>query len=488
MPIARELTLPKHRQLFYGGQWHEPTSGTYTETLNPASQESLGSIAVANERDADLAVQSAHIAFQEFKRTAPLSRAKMLKDAAAVVRQHAEDLAMIDSLDCGNPVSEMLADADFAATQLEYFAGLVHEAKGQTIPMNGNSINFTVREPLGPCVRIYAFNHPFMFAAAKLAAPIAVGNTVILKPPEQASLSSLRLMELLESVFPPGVVNCVTGGKQAGATLASHPLVAKVALIGSGAAGKAVMRGASATLKQVLLELGGKNALIIYPNADLDRATTGGVQGMNFLWCGQSCGSTSRLFAHDSIYDRVVEDIVRKTRLAHVPGIPTDRSTTMGCMINEEAYQRVLSYVNAGIREGARLVLGGKRSGDPKLTKGYFIEPTIFSDVTPDMTIAQEEIFGPVLSILKWSDEEELFAAVNGVHLGLTCSIWTLDVTTALQAAARVEAGYVWINSAGEHFVGAPFGGYKQSGLGREQCLEEMLDFTQVKNINIARQ
>jgi betaine-aldehyde dehydrogenase len=477
--------LPNRRRLFYGGVWHEPVSGGYTESLNPATQESLGWVAEANAEDVDRAAHAAHQAFETFRKTRPLERAGMLREAATIVRRHAEELALIDSADCGNPVKEMVNDANVAAIQLDYFAGLAGEVKGQTIPMNGPSFNFTVREPLGVCARIYPSNHPFMFAAGKIAAPIAAGNTVVIKPPEQAPLSSIRLMELLEKVFPAGVLNCVTGGKDTGAALASHPLVAKVALIGSIPAGKAVMRGAADTLKSLLLELGGKNALIVYPDADLKKAAAGAVRGMNFLWCGQSCGSTSRLFIHESVYEQVLTAVVDGIKAAHKPGIPTEIETTMGCMVSRFAFEKVMQYIEYGKQEGARLVLGGKRPDDPKLANGFFIEPTVFADVRPHMRIAREEIFGPVLSVLKWSDESELFEWVNNVEYGLTCSIWTQDLNTALKAAQRVQAGYIWVNGSSAHFIGAPFGGYKQSGIGREECLEELLEFTQVKNVNI---
>lgn len=477
--------LPKRRQLFYGGVWHEPISAGYTESLNPATRESLGPVAQGGPEDVDLAVAAAHRAFQTFRRTRPLERAGMLREAAAIVRRHAGELALIDAADCGNPVRAMVNDANVAAIQLDYFAGLVGETKGHTIPMNNPSFNFTLREPLGVCVRIFPSNHPFMFAAAKMAAPIAAGNTVVLKPPEQAPLSSLRLMELLERVFPAGALNCVSGAKETGAALAAHPLVAKVGLIGSISAGKAVMKGAASTLKGVILELGGKNAFIVYPDAHLKEAAAGAVHGMNFLWCGQSCGSTSRLFIHESVYEQVLTDVLEIIQTTHQPGLPTEWETTMGCLVSQLGYDKVMQYIEAGKREGARLILGGKRPEDPKLANGFFVEPTVFVDVKPQMRIAREEIFGPVLSVFKWSKEDELFEVVNGVEYGLTCSIWTQNLNTALRAANAVRAGYVWINGSSVHFTGAPFGGYKQSGIGREECLEELLEFTQIKNVNI---
>jgi betaine-aldehyde dehydrogenase len=305
-----------------------------------------------------------------------------------------------------------------------------------------------------------------------------------MKPPEQAPLSSLRLAELIDGLLPPGVFNLVPGGKEVGAALASHPGVAKIALIGSVPTGKAVMRAAADTLKGVLLELGGKNALIAYPDADPEAVAAGVVGGMNFTWCGQSCGSTSRAFIHEKIHDATIELI--KVRIRRwKPGIPTDPATTMGAIISKAQFDRVMGYIDSAKNEGARLITGGGRPADPALTKGLYIEPTVFVDVKPTMKIAREEIFGPVVGVFKWSDEATMLEQVNAVEYGLTASIWTNDLGTAHRAAANVEAGFIWINDVSKHFLGTPFGGYKQSGIGREECLEELLSFTQEKNINI---
>ena len=285
--------------------------------------------------------------------------------------------------------------------------------------------------------RIIPFNHPFMFAAGKSGAPLAAGNTVVLKPPEQAPLSALRLAELIDGILPPGVWNVVPGGREVGQVLSSHPDVAMVALIGSVPTGRAVMKAASDTLKPVLLELGGKNALIAFPDADLEAVSAAVVDGMNFTWCGQTCGSTSRAFIHEKIYDAVLERATESIK-RYKPGDPTDPATTMGSIISQVQYDRVMKYIAAGKEDGARLVSGGKRPDDPKLAKGLFIEPTIFADVTMDMRIGKEEIFGPVLSVFKWSDEDKMLAQVNQVEYGLTCSIWTNDLTTAHRTAAAV--------------------------------------------------
>jgi betaine-aldehyde dehydrogenase len=482
--IPSALRLPEHRDAYYGGQWHRPQDGRYADSISPGSGNSLGPVADCGAADAAAAIAAANDAFKQWRRVLPLERAKILKRIAQVLRDNAGELALIDAADCGNPVREMVSDAMVAAAQLDFFAGFVTEMKGASIPMGPDAVNFSVREPLGVVGRIIPFNHPFMFCAGKSAAPLAAGNTVVVKPPEQAALSSLRLAELCDGLLPPGVFNVVPGGKEVGTTLASHPGVAKVALIGSVPTGRAVMRAASDTVKPVMLELGGKNALIAYPDADPDEVAAGVIAGMNFTWCGQSCGSTSRAFVHEKIHDVVVERV--KARIGHFrPGDPTDPATTMGAIISKTQFDRVMALIDSARKDGARLVHGGKRPDDPKLAGGFYVEPTVFAEMTPQMTIARQEIFGPVLAIFKWSDEPRMIADVNAVEYGLTCSIWTNDLDTAHRTAMAVEAGYVWINEVGKHFLGAPFGGFKQSGLGREECFEEMLSFTQEKNIHI---
>jgi len=478
------LALPNNRGAYYGGAWHEPKSGRYVDTISPGTGQSLGRVADAGADDIDAAVAVAQAAFREWRNVLPLERAKILREIARLLRDNARELAMIDAADCGNPVTEMTSDALVAAAQMEFFAGFVTETKGASIPMGPDAVNFSMREPLGVVGRIIPFNHPFMFCAGKSAAPLAAGNVVIVKPPEQAPLSSLRLAELIGGLLPPGVFNVVPGGREAGQRLASHPDVAMIALIGSVPTGRAVMKAAADTVKRTMLELGGKNALIAFPDADPDEVAAGVVGGMNFTWCGQSCGSTSRAFIHEAIYDAVVERV--KARIAHFrPGIPTDPATTMGAIISKAQYDKVLSYIEAGKSDGARIVHGGKHPSDPALAKGFYVEPTVFADVTMQMRIAREEIFGPVLSILKWRDPDIMLREVNAVEYGLTASIWTNNLDAAHRTAMAVEAGFVWINEVSKHFLGAPFGGFKQSGLGREECFEEMLAFTQEKNIHI---
>ena len=479
-----EPRLPHHLGLYYGGRWHQPVQGGRFPVEDPATGAQLAEVASASSADVELAVAAAREGFAAWRRTPPLERARLLKEAAARLRQHAAELALLDAADSGNPVAEMEPDVRNAAAQIDFFAGLVTEMKGASIPMGPDLLNFTVREPLGVVARIIPFNHPLLFGAGKSAAILAAGNAVIVKPPEQAPLTALRLAELVDDLLPPGVFNVLPGGREVGAALAGHPGIAKVALVGSIPAGRAVMRLAAETIKPVLLELGGKNALIAFADADPDEVAAGLVAGMNFAWCGQSCGSTSRAFLHEDIHDRVLERVQEQIR-RYRPGLPTDRATTMGAIISRAQHQRVLGYIAAARAEGARLVCGGGVPDAPELRQGTFIEPTIFADVTPEMTIAREEIFGPVLAVLRWQDREAMLDAVNRPEYGLTCSIWTNDLATAHLTAQEVQAGFVWINEVAKHFLGAPFGGYKQSGLGREECLEELLAFTQEKNIHL---
>jgi len=479
-----QLVLPEHRGLYYGGQWHAPVQGNYAELYSPGTGQSLGRVAVAGQADADLAVASAVEGFKVWRDTPPLARARILKQIAAKLREYTESIALLDAVDCGNPVKEMGADVLTAAALFEFFAGLVTEIKGDSIPMGPDAVNFTVREPVGVTVRIVAFNHPFLFAAGKAAAPLAAGNAVIIKPPHQAPLSALRLAEIIGDMLPPGVFSVLTGEAEVGAALVGHKDVAMVGLVGSVSTGRSVMRQAAETLKPVQLELGGKNAFIAYPDVDPDAAAQAIVDGMNFTWCGQSCGSTSRAFIHADIYEAVIERIKHHCAY-YVPGDPTHPDTTMGAVINGAQHRRILEYIQSAHDEGARLVYGGKVPQDPALERGYFVEPTVFADVTPDMRIAREEVFGPILSIMKWTDEKAMMEQVNALEYGLTCAIWTNDLEKAHRAANRVDAGAVWVNEVGKHFLGAPYGGNKQSGIGRDECIGELLAFTQEKNIHI---
>ncbi len=470
--------------LYYGGAWHEPTDGGYAATINPGTGAVLAEVAEAGARDTTAAIAAARAGFLVWRDMPPLERARLLREAAAILRRNADDLSLLDAADCGNPVREMTADVFAGAAILDFFAGLVTEMKGASIPMGPDRLNFSVREPLGVVARIVAFNHPLLFTVAKAAAPLAAGNSVIIKPPQQAPLAALRVAELLDGLFPPGVFNVLPGGRAVGETLVAHPDVAMLGVVGSIPTGRAIMRGAADRLKPLLLELGGKNALVAFADADPDLVAEGIAAGMNFTWCGQSCGSTSRAFVHADIYEAVLERLVARCA-AFIPGDPTDPATTMGAIISRAQHDRIMGYIASAHADGARLICGGGVPADPALAGGLFIEPTVFADVTPGMRIAQEEIFGPVLAVSSWNDEAKMLAEVNGLDYGLTCAIWTNDLEKAHRFAARVQAGFIWVNEVGRHFLGAPFGGFKQSGIGREECLAELLAFTQEKNIHI---
>ncbi|MDB5875281.1 MAG: aldehyde dehydrogenase family protein [Ramlibacter sp.] len=476
--------LPTHRDLYYGGAWHAPQGG-YVDTFSPGTGDNLGPCAEANASDVDAAVQLAHAAFGEWRKTKPSVRSVALREMASILRKNSEELALIDAANCGNPVKEMMGDANAAAQMLDLAAGLAAEVKGETIPMGDGVVNYSVREPFGVCGRIVAYNHPLMFTAGRAGAALATGNTVIMKPPYQAPLSGYRYMELIDGILPPGVLNlltCETPGSQA---LVEHPLVPRLSLIGSVPTGRTISRAAADKLKHVTLELGGKNACVIYPDADIERAANAAVDGMNFTWCGQSCGSVSRLFIHSSVYDRVMKIVLERVK-HYQPGDPTDMATTMGAIVSKAQMDKVLGYIAIAKEEGATLAHGGARPPQPELACGNFVLPTVFTGVRQDMRIASEEVFGPVLSVLRWDDEERMFADVNAVEYGLTASVWTTSLATAHRAAARIEAGYIWVNKVSTHFIGASFGGFKQSGIGREESFEELMSFTQNKNVHVA--
>lgn len=479
---ATHAVLPVSRDLYYGGRWVAPAGG-YTETLDPATGQSLGRVADADAQDVDRAVASAREGFAVWRRTTPAQKTAALRALADTLRRHQEELAMIDALNCGSPVKNLLRDVDTAARQIDFFAGLTTEAKGATIPAGDGALCMTVREPYGVCARLVAFNHPLMFMAGKLAAPLAAGNAVVMKPPVQAPLSALRLAELAHGLFPPGVLNILPGGLACGQALVAHEQVPVVTLIGSTRTGREVARAAADRLKHVILELGGKNALIAYPDADAAEVAAAAIKGMNFAWCGQSCGSTSRLFVHRAIHDEVVRCIVEGIAPFR-PGPPTDMATTMGALISRQQLEHVSALVESARREGAQVVAGGRRPSDARLARGNFFEPTVITGVDQAMTIARTEAFGPVLAVIPWSDEEAMLAQVNSVDYGLSGAVFTRDLATAHRVADAIDAGVVWVNNTADHTVGVPFGGFKQSGYGREESIEELYEFTRTKTVS----
>lgn len=472
-------------QMTINGKFVKSSTGKRYTTVNPSTDKSLADVPFATADDVEAAVAAAKAAYPAWKKLHVDERGKMMKALARAVRERAEVFGMLDALDCGNPYLAMVDDANKGAGLLEHFANLGMEIKGQTVPTPGGGLNYTRREPYGVVARILPFNHPISFAAGKIASALIAGNTVVLKIADQTPLSGLLLGKLIQEHLPPGVVNVITGdGPITGASLVAHPEVRRIAFTGSVATGKRITEQAGIAV--LSLELGGKNPLIIFPDVDVSKAADAAVAGMNFTRSqGQSCGSNSRVFVHKDLHDEFVREVVERVEKIRV-GHADSEGTEMGPVITREHYDRVMSYIESGKREGAKLVTGGGHAKGEGLEDGYFIEATVFDQVRHDMVIAQEEIFGPVMSILEWDEEKTLMEQVNGVEYGLCANIWTNDISTAMRVADEVESGYVWINGhGGKRFKGAPFGGFKNSGVGREHSTGEMLSFTQEKNINV---
>jgi betaine-aldehyde dehydrogenase len=454
----------------------------HIESVSPFSEEVVGTVPRGTVAHVDRAARAASAAYPEWSRMAPQSRAKLLRECAAILRENAHELGTLDALDCGNPAGAMRADVDKAASGLEYNAGLAGEAKGVTVPTAASLLDFTINEPFGVVARIIPFNHPAFFLAGKMAAPLAAGNCVIMKPSEYTSLSAARIGELIKDVFPPGVVNIVTGyGADVGQAIVEHPDIPRIAFIGSVATGRRIYTSAAERIKTVTLELGGKNALIACEDANPVDVGRAAAKGMNLaVTAGQSCGAISRLIVHDSIHDATVSALIDALKKVH-PGDPLGADTTMGPLTHKLQYDKALSYIEKARADGATLALGGGRP--EHLPMGYFLSPTVFTDVTVDMAIAREEIFSPVISVLRFSDVDEGIRIANDTEYGLASSIFTNDISTAYTAARELQSGYVWVNSTGDRPTGAPFGGYKQSGIGRESSLDELMSYTRVKNV-----
>jgi betaine-aldehyde dehydrogenase len=431
----------------------------------------------------DRAVAAAKKGFREWARVPVRERARCLVLLAERVDAYADELALMDAVDSGNAIVGMRGDMTWTADTLRYFAGLITEIKGETSSQGPRHVNLTRRQPYGVVAKINPFNHPFRFCAEKAAAPLAAGNCVVIKGSEQAPLSSLRLGELCEGIFPAGVVNIVTGDGATGTALVRHPDVHRVGFVGSVPTGRAIAREAAASLKRVSFELGGKNPIIIFPDADPKKAAAAAIKGMNMNRQGQSCSSTSRVFVHGSLHKAVTEELVKQAEALPI-GAPWLKENDVGPIVSQRQFDRIMGFIDSAKSEGAKLLTGGVRPAEPALHRGLFIAPTVFDEVTPAMRIGSEEIFGPVMSVLTWDGYEDMLDKANGLEYGLTASIVTNDLSMAMETADRIEAGYVWINSSGR-YLGAPYGGWKQSGIGEEECFDELLSYTQIKNINM---
>ena len=478
-----EPSVAAPKGLWIGGRWEAPDSDRTFPSVNPSTGRVLAEVPYAGVADVDRAVRAAAKAFGEWRRVPLRERARALQALARRIRDEARPLALLDAVDSGNAVTGMVADMNATADSLEYFAGLVTELKGETSSHGPRHLNLTRRQPFGVVAKLNAFNHPFRFCAEKAAAPLAAGNCVVVKASEQAPLSSFRLAELCDGLFPPGVVNVLAGDGATGAALVAHPLVPRIGFIGSVETGRRVAVAAAEGLKRVTLELGGKNPIVIFPDADPKAAAAAAIKGMNMNRQGQSCSSTSRVFVHASLHDEVLAELVRLAAALPV-GLPWLEATELGPVVSGRQHDRILGFIQSGQREGARLVTGGGRPEAPELRDGWFIRPTILDGVEQGMRIAREEIFGPVMSVLRWRDLDDAIARCNAVEYGLTAAIVTNDLAAAMDAAERLEAGYVWVNSTGR-YLGAPYGGWKASGLGVEECFDELESYTQLKNVNL---
>lgn len=474
-------------QLIMTSERVDAEAGATYGTEDPATGGLIAQIPDASPADVDAAVEAAADAFESWRREPVRSRGNMLREMADVLFENREELGILDAIDGGNPARAMMGDVDLAVDVVRLTSEWGHALTGETIPATSEHLHYTRREPFGVVARIVPYNHPIFFAAARIAAPLLAGNTVILKPSDQTPLSALRMAELLDGVFPPGVLTVITGeGATAGEALVRHPKVSRIGFIGSVPTGMAVQRTAAESgVKSVTLELGGKNPLIVFPDTDPAKAAAGAVAGMNFTWCqGQSCGSTSRLLIHESVAEAVVEGVLEHVRQIRI-GMPLDEETEMGPLISRRHQESVARHVRGAVEQGAVVAIGGKSPEQDALANGYFYEPTVLTGVEPSMSVAKEEIFGPVMSVLTFKDRDEAVAMANSVEYGLTASLWTSDLATAHRVARDLDAGYVWINGASRHFWGVPFGGVKSSGFGREESIDEVVSFTQTKAVNV---
>ena len=469
--------------LYIGGKWEESVKGKTFESINPANMDSLGELPLADEEDVNRAVIAAKEAFYDWSRMPIKERAGFLDALAEILQDKRDELGLMDCLDSGNTISGMKEDVDWSADTLRYFAGLIAEIKGETFSEKPGHLNFTRREPYGVVAKINPFNHPLRFCAEKSAAALAAGNTVVIKASEQAPLSSLRFAEICHEVLPPGVVNVLTGDTACGQAMVRHPDVRRVGVVGSVSTGIAIAKDAAEDLTHVTLELGGKNPIIIFSDVDPKEAASFAVKGMNMNRQGQSCSSTSRVFVHKNIHKEVIEEL--KILVEKLPvGFPWIESSEVGPIVSKRQYDKIMDFITSAGQEGATLVTGGCSPNDELLSNGFFIQPTVFCNVKPEMRIAREEIFGPVMSVFEWNDYENLLSIVNGLEYGLTAMIVTNNMKQAMETSERVEAGYIWINSNGR-YLGAPYGGWKASGIGQEECFDELLSYTRIKNINM---
>ncbi len=475
--------------MFIDGRWTPAAGGEYIETDDPFRAAPWALIPRGTADDADRAVRAAHAAFTtgDWPRLTASRRGALLRALGDLATESSSALAEVEVHDNGKLIAEMNAHTSYMAQWYHYYGGLADKVEGAVLPCDKpDTFNYTRHEPLGVVVAIIPWNSPLLLTAWKLAPALAAGNTVVIKPSEYASASVLEFMKLVEKAgFPPGVVNVVTGyGHEVGSALVEHPLVAKVTFTGSDVTGQRVYEAAARGLKRVSLELGGKSPNIVFDDADLDNAVKGVISGI-FAATGQTCIAGSRLLLQQGIHDQFLDKLVTFAKTARM-GNPMSRDTQIGPVTNRPQLEKILHYIDVAKSEGAQTVLGGSRATRPECGEGWFVEPTIFTGVRNDMRIAQEEVFGPVLSVIPFANEDEAIAIGNDVVYGLAAGVWTQNMRRALLMAEKLQAGTVWVNTYRAVSYLSPFGGYKRSGLGRENGQEAIKEYMQVKSVWIS--
>ena len=479
------ILTEKRYKLFIDGQWLDSSDNTTLRTTNPANGEFLAEIADATNEDVDRAVKAARKAFETWSQTTTAQRADILDRIAARIEENAEFLATVETMDNGKPIRETKnVDIPLAADHFKYFAGVIRSEEGSANVLDGNKLSIVLREPIGVVGQIVPWNFPFLMAAWKLAPVIAAGDTTILKPSSSTSLSILELMKIIEDLIPAGVINIVTGkGSRSGDYLGQHEGIDKLAFTGSTEVGRNIGIEAAKRIIPATLELGGKSANIFFDDCDIEQALDGVQLGILFNQ-GQVCCAGARIFVQEGIYDEFVEKAIERFKNVKV-GDPLDESTQMGAQVNVRQAEKILGYVENGKKEGARVAVGGQRACKIQYSGGAFVEPTLLVDVTNDMAIAQEEIFGPVGVVIKFKDADDVVRMANQSVYGLGGGVYTKNIDTALDVARRVKTGRIWVNTYNQIPAGAPFGGIKQSGIGRETHKMILDSYTQAKNIMI---
>ncbi|MBP2032892.1 betaine-aldehyde dehydrogenase [Clostridium algifaecis] len=474
-------------KMYIDGEWKLSKSGDTRDSLNPANGEVIATVTEGSREDVVCAIAAAKRAFYEdgWMDVNGLERSRLLFKLADILEERSEEFYKLETLDNGKPIRETIVDVSDAVACLRYYAGLTTKPHGMTYDVPDNMQSMVVREPIGVCGMIIPWNYPLLMAIWKIAPAIAAGNTVVFKPSEVTPLTAIKLFEIIDEIgFPKGVINLVLGaGPVVGDELAKNKDVDKIAFTGGTVTGRSIMQAATSNIKNISLELGGKSPNIVFEDADFDTAVDYALFGI-FCNQGQVCSAGSRLLLQDSIYDKFIEKLVEKANKIRV-GYGTDDEIEMGPLISENHMNKVLKYIEIGKTEGAKLVCGGHRITTEKLKNGYFVEPTIFADTTPDMRIVKEEIFGPVLAVQKFKDEKEAIALANDTCYGLAGGVFTNDIAKAHRVIRKLRAGITWINTYNPTYNEAPWGGYKQSGIGRELGTFGYEEYTEVKQINI---